>query len=108
MRTASSSSRLLVGGKLSASVHAGIPPRCEPGDPRVWAGYPPKCGRGDPPRCGPRDPPPGQTPELPLGCGPGDLQGILRYHPPRDLQGMLGYHLQCMLEYHPPPCEQNS
>ena len=63
--------------------------------------------------------PPGQTPQLPPGCGPGDpqarplnfpsgcgsgdLQGILGYHPPGDLQGMLGYHLQCMLGYHPPP-----
>ena len=27
---------------------------------------------------------------FPHGCGPGDLQG------------MLGYHLQCMLGYHPP------
>ena len=34
-----------------------------------------------------------------LGCGPGNLQGMLGYHtPPGDLlQGMLGYHLQCML-----------
>ena len=33
---------------------------------------------------------------FPLGCGPGNLQGMLGYHhhnPPRDLlQGMLGYH----------------
>ena len=41
---------------------------------------------------------------FPPGCWPGNLQGMLGYHPhpppptPRDLlQGMLGYHLQCML-----------
>ena len=45
MRTARSSSRLLEG--VSASVHAGIPPR-----PRVWAWTAP-----------------GQTPNLPLGLG---------------------------------------
>ena len=34
---------------------------------------------------------------FPLGYGPGDT-------PPQDLlQGMLGYHLQCMMGYHPPP-----
>ena len=58
---------------------------------------PPRCGPGDPPGCGPGDPP-GQTPstspwvwawrppqarppQLPLGCGPEDLQGMLGYHP---------------------------
>ena len=35
---------------------------------------------------------------FPLGCGPGNLQGMLDTTPPGDLlQGMLGYHLQCML-----------
>ena len=39
-------------------------------------------------------PPPGVGLESPPGCGPGD---------PLLLQGMLGYHLQCMLGYHPLP-----
>ena len=108
MRTTRSSSRLL--GGMSASVHARIPPW-------VWAWrQPPGCEPGEPPRCGPADPPgvgldtppSGQTPQLPLGCGPGDLQGMLGCHPPPGyLQGMLGYHLQCMLGY-PPPRGQNS
>ena len=63
MRTARSSSCQAGGG--SASVHAGIHcPQCGPGDapgvslenpPWVWAWRPP-----------------GQTPQLPPGCGPGD------------------------------------
>ena len=53
---------------VSASVHAGIPPACGPGDPPwVWA-----CWR--PPRPDPSTSPP--------GCGPGDLQCMLGYHPP--------------------------
>ena len=65
-------------------------------------------------------------PNFPPGCGPGNLQGMLGYPPPRDLcfllqgmlgypprdllQGILGYHLQYMLGYHPSPpnCGQNS
>ena len=49
------------------------------------------------------------APKIPLnfspGCGPGNLQGMLGLKTPlRDLlQGMPGYHLQCMLGYHPPP-----
>ena len=47
--------------------------------------------------------PSGQTPQLPPGCGPGDLQDMLGYYLlPGDLQGMLGYHLQCMMGYLPP------
>ena len=58
MRTARSSSRLL---GVSTSVHAGTPPGCGPGEP----------------------PPPPQARPLnfPLGCGPGDLQGMLGYLP---------------------------
>ena len=47
--------------------------------------------------------PPGQTPQLPpwvWAWKPARHAGI---PPPADLlQGMLGYHLQCMLGYHPP------
>ena len=95
MRTVRSSSRLL-GGGVSISVHAGIPPQ-------AWAWRPPSgqtpqpppgYGPGDtsqpdppqPPGYGPRDPldpptsplawawipPPGQTPQPPLGYRPGD------------------------------------
>ena len=111
MRTTRSSSHLL--GGVSASVHARIPPW-------VWAWRPPpKCGPGDPPGVSLETPCPGQTPQLPpwvwawrppsgqipqlpLGCGPGDLQGMLGYHPPPGyLQGMLGCHLQCRLGYLP-------
>ena len=77
-------------------------PRCEPGEP-------PRCGPADPPRCGPGDParpdpsasalgvglePPSPARPLnfPPGCGPGNLQGMLGYHPQDLLQGMLGYH----------------
>ena len=62
---------------------------------------PPGCGPGDPPRCGPGDPL-ARPLNIPLGCGPGNLQDMLGYTPPNLLQGMLGYHLQCMLGYHPP------
>ena len=71
--------------------HAGIPPlpvaRYAGIPPAMNAGiYPPGCGTG--------------PINFPPGCWPGNLQSMLRYHPP--LQGMLGYHLQCMLGYHPP------
>ena len=72
------------------------PPRCGPGDNQ-------RCGPGDNPRCGPGDPQ-ARPLNFPLGCGPGDLQGMLGYQSPGDLRGMLGYHLQCMLGY---PPEQN-
>ena len=93
----------------SASVHTGIPPRCGPEDtPWVWAWRPPQ---GQTPQlpplvCAWRSPPL-QALTFPLGCGPGDLQGMLGYHPSPsgDLQAMLGYHLQCMLGYHIPPPE---
>ena len=127
MRTAYSSSRW---GGGSASVHAGIhsPPVCGPGDPlgcgpgdppecgprdptgygletpQVWAWRSPGCEPGDPPECGSGDPP-GETPQLlpwVWAWKPGRHAGI---PPPGDLlQGMLGYHMQCMLGYHPPPC----
>ena len=98
----------------AASVHAGIPPRCGPGDPLTRPSssplgvgletplarplnLPPGCGSGDPP---------GQTPQAPPWVWvwrPAKHAGI---PPPRDLQqGMLGYHLQSMLGYHP-PCGQ--
>ena len=103
MRTARSSSRR--GVCLSA---------CWDTPPWVWAWRPsPQVWAWKPPRPDPSTSPLGvgletllgQTPQLPPGCGPGNLQGILGYHlPPRELlQGMLGYHLQYMLGYHPPP-----
>ena len=51
-------------------------PQCEPGDtpPWVWAWRPPT-------RCGPGDPPQARPLNFPLGCGPGDLQDMLGYHP---------------------------
>ena len=68
----------------------GDPPQCEPGETPLGVGL-------ETPRCRPGDPP-GQTPQLPLfmwvwrplarplnfppGCGPGNLQGLLGYHPP--------------------------
>ena len=101
MHTASSSSR--VGEGVSAPVHAGIPPW-------VWPWIPLCCGPGDPPGCGPGDPP-ARLFNFPLGCGPEDPPGQTPQLPPRcgpgDLQGMLGYHLQCMLGYHPPPLPVN-
>ena len=77
MRTAHSSSH--GGGGVPASVYAGIhPPRSGLGDPlKVWAWRPPQA----------------RPLNLTLGCGPGD--------PP--VQDILGYHLQCMLGYHPLP-----
>ena len=103
MRTAHSSSRLLGG---SASVHGGIPPLgvclqtplgvdlATPSGvgletPWVWPG-PHGCVPGDPPRLDPStsslgvglETPPGQTHQLPPGCGSGDLQCLLGYHPP--------------------------
>ena len=66
-------------------MHAGIPPGCGPGDPPgVGLETSPGCGPGDPPGVGPGDPlgvVPGQTSQLPLGCGLGDLQCMLGYHP---------------------------
>ena len=111
-------------GEVSASAHTGIlppwygpgdnPPGCGPGDPPPSVGLektPIRVLAWRPPRPDPSTSPLGvglETPQarplnFPLGCGPGDLQGMLGYHPPGDLQGMLGYHLQCMLGYHPPP-----
>ena len=93
--------------------------------PQVWAWRPPLGVAWRPPGCGPEDLP-GQTPQLPpwvwawrapqarsLNSPPPWLwvwkparhAGIPPPPPPtRDLlQGMLGYHLQCLLGYHPPP-----
>ena len=40
----------------------------------------PQCMLGSPPGCGAGDPPPHARPlNFPLGCGPGDLQGMLGY-----------------------------
>ena len=104
----------------SASVHAGIHTPLDVGleTPQMWPWRPPPGGGLETPQarplnfplwCGRGDPPPGKNPQLPPGCGPGNLKDMLGYHlhPPGDLlQGMLGYHLQCMLGYHPPrPCE---
>ena len=109
-----------------SSSHRGCLPQCMLGSPQVWAWRPPQdvglethlgVGLEIPPRCGPGDlvwawrpsqvwawrPPPARPLNFHPGCGPGDLEGMLGYHTPRDLlQGILGYHLQCMLEYHPP------
>ena len=92
----------------SDSVHAGIhplgvglenPPRCGPREPPARPfNFAPGCAPGDPPDQTPQLPPsrpcnsppppgvgletpPSQTPQLPPGCGPGDLQGMLGYHP---------------------------
>ena len=113
MRTAGSSSHWGWGVCLSACWDR--PPWVGLETPWVWAWRPPQlplgCGPGHPLArspstslgCEPGDTP-GQIPlNFPPGCGPGNLQGMLGYHPPGDLlQGMLGYHLQCMLGYHPP------
>ena len=75
MHTAWSSSHLLGGVCLSACWDT---PRCVPGDPwcgpgdtQVWAWRPPGCWPGDPLVVGLEDPP-GQMPELPPRCGPGN------------------------------------
>ena len=83
--------------------------------PQVWAWRTPRCGPGEPPArplnfplgwdwrppwARPLNFPLGVGLETPLarplkflpGCGPGNLQSMLGYHPPGDLQGMLGYH----------------
>ena len=61
MRTARSSSQVF------SSVHAGIHP--------LGVGLETPLGVG-------LETHPGQTPQLPPGCGPGNLQGLLGYHPP--------------------------
>ena len=99
-------------------------PRCGHGDPPIpgcgpedpsWLGAwrpTPRCGPGDPPRPSPSTSPlvwawrplPGQIAQLPLwvwAWRPARHAGIPP-HPLGDLQDMLGYHLQCMLGYHPP------
>ena len=77
---------------VSASVLAGIPP---PGV-GLETLLRPGCGLGDP-----------------HGCGPGDLQGMLGYHPPprrpaRHAGIPPAMHAGIPPPPHPPPCEQNS
>ena len=78
-------------GGGSAAVHAGIPPRCGPGDP-------PGCGPGDSSR-----PDPLTCPQM-WAWRPARHAGIppTPWRPARN----AGYHLHCMLGYHPPH-EQN-
>ena len=92
MRTARSSSHLL-GGCLPQCMLGyplGVGLETHPcvglETPPVWAWRPPWVWAWRPLQARPLN--------FPLGCGPGDLQG------------MLGYHLQCMLEYHPPPVDR--
>ena len=86
----------------------GYPLRYEPGDPPppVWAWRPPLgVGLETPPPGVGLETPPSQTPQLPpwvWAWRPVRHTGIPP-PPPGDLQGMLGYHLQCMLGYHPLP-----
>ena len=61
-------------------------PQCMLRDPPKDVGLETSLGVG-----GPGDPPKARPLNFPPGCGPGDL-----------LQDILGYHLQCMLGYHPP------
>ena len=109
MRTTRSSSRH--GGLHSPQ---GADPPLGAGTP--WSRHPP--GTGTTLERAP--PPPDQAHST--GCGPGDpLARPLNFllgvgletckacwdTPPGDLlQGMLGYHLQCMLGYHPPPVDR--
>ena len=91
MRTACSSSR------HGAWAWRPSPTRSPQLPPWLWAWRPPQ---PDPPQLPPWlwawRPPRPDPPNFPLGCGTGNLQG------------MLGYYLQCMLGYHhPPPREQN-
>ena len=62
-------------GGGSASVHAGIPPGCGPGDP-------PGCEPGDPLGCGLGDPPRPDPSISPLGVGLETPQGQTPQHPP--------------------------
>ena len=93
MRTARGSSCQL-GGVGSVSVHAGIhPPGCGPGDPPVlaWNPPPPVVGLETPPARPLNFPlwgsawrhPLARPLKFPHGCGPGDQQGMLGYHPQR-------------------------
>ena len=121
MRITHSCSCLPGGVCLSASWDT---PKCGPRDtPQVWAWRHPQARplNFPPPMVWAWRPLQARLLNFPPGCGPGDLQGMLRYHPPTpgdlqgmleyhppgDMQSMLGYHLQCMLEY-TPHCEQNS
>ena len=116
MRTACGSSRLW-GGGLPQCMLGYIPPRCGPGDP-PWSvpGDPPGSVPGDPLGLGLGTPWVWAWRSLlarplnfPPGCGPGDLQGMLGYHPQRPAARHAGIP-PAMHAGIPPPssCEQNS
>ena len=105
MCTAHSSSRLL-GGLPQCML--GYPPAWAWRSPQVWACRPPWVWA-----------PQARSLNFPLGFGPETCRECwdttyppletckacwdTTYPPLGDLQGMLGYHLQCMLGYHPSP-----
>ena len=83
--TTRSSSHLL-GGGVSVSVHAGIPPhRCVPGNPLgvdlVTPSHPQVWAWRSPPPVWAWRPLQARTLNFPLECGPGNLQCMLGYHP---------------------------
>ena len=76
--------------------------------PGVWAWRPPW---PDPPQLPPlgvglKTPQP-DPPKLPPGCGPGNLQGMLGYHPPWRPAARHAGIPPAMHAGIPPPCEQN-
>ena len=73
------------GGGRSASVHA-------------WIHYPPGVGLETPPLARPL--------KLPLGCGPGNLQGMLGYTPVETCKACLDTTCKACWDT-PPPCGQN-
>ena len=87
-----------------ASVHAGIHPSGVGLEtPRVLAWRPPQVWACRTPWSGPGDPlgvgletPPGQTPQLPPGCGPGDPSAARHTGIPPPMHA-----------WKPPPCEEN-
>ena len=102
MRTARSSSRRGVGGR-SASVHTGIPPGVG-----LETHSPTGVGLETPPGVG-VETPQARPLNFPLGCEPGDLQGMLGHHPPprpaaRHADIPPAMHAE--ITTHPPP-EQN-
>ena len=102
------SSSCLLGGLPQCML--GYPPGVGLETLPVWAWRPSSgCGPGDLPGVGLETPPRPDPSTSPLGVG---LETCKAYWdttplPPGDLKGMLGYHLQCMLGYHPlPPCTE--
>ena len=87
--------------------HPGIPPAMHPGihptpPPGVGLETPQARPLNFPPGYEPGDPhPPGQTPQLPLRCGPGDLQGMLGYHPLETCKA--SWDTTCNASWDPPP-----